>query len=278
MSDVELNDALTTAIATPSPVSTGAVPVDVGPDQVSIAVTTGGTQGTEIINLQLPDLNVSGWVNGEFIGRRVAFFLETLTDPADAVKITVDGNVNISVINDPGLVPSETVDGAILSTEGDSVQFLWVGDAWVLDRAANNTNDHSEYVMAGNFTIGNILNTDPMTARTITIHGGDSELSGGGNLTLRSGSPYADNKNAGNILLVGGDAYVTNGNGGGISLNAGAAADPERNGIINLSARLVQFIGLNSPLVVLMPDLPTADPVNAGQLWNDGGTLKVSAG
>lgn len=24
--------------------------------------------------------------------------------------------------------------------------------------------------------------------------------------------------------------------------------------------------------------LPTSDPVNAGQLWNDSGTLKVSAG
>ena len=29
---------------------------------------------------------------------------------------------------------------------------------------------------------------------------------------------------------------------------------------------------------VLMPGLPTADPLNAGQLWNDTGTLKVSAG
>ena len=29
---------------------------------------------------------------------------------------------------------------------------------------------------------------------------------------------------------------------------------------------------------VLMPDLPTSDPTNAGQLWSDSGTLKVSAG
>ena len=29
---------------------------------------------------------------------------------------------------------------------------------------------------------------------------------------------------------------------------------------------------------VLMPNLPTSDPVNAGQLWNDNGTLKISAG
>ena len=29
---------------------------------------------------------------------------------------------------------------------------------------------------------------------------------------------------------------------------------------------------------VMVSDLPTSDPNNAGQLWNDGGTLKISAG
>jgi hypothetical protein len=30
--------------------------------------------------------------------------------------------------------------------------------------------------------------------------------------------------------------------------------------------------------VIVMSSLPTSDPASAGQLWNDGGTLKVSAG
>jgi hypothetical protein len=30
--------------------------------------------------------------------------------------------------------------------------------------------------------------------------------------------------------------------------------------------------------VIILSNLPTADPVNAGQLWNDAGTLKISAG
>lgn len=30
--------------------------------------------------------------------------------------------------------------------------------------------------------------------------------------------------------------------------------------------------------VIIMANLPVADPTNAGQLWNDAGTLKVSAG
>ena len=29
---------------------------------------------------------------------------------------------------------------------------------------------------------------------------------------------------------------------------------------------------------VMMPNLPTSDPSTAGQLWNDSGTLKISAG
>ena len=33
-----------------------------------------------------------------------------------------------------------------------------------------------------------------------------------------------------------------------------------------------------TPIKVLMPNLPTSNPSVAGQLWNDSGTLKVSAG
>ena len=32
------------------------------------------------------------------------------------------------------------------------------------------------------------------------------------------------------------------------------------------------------PAVIMMANLPTSDPSNAGQLWNDSGALKVSAG
>jgi hypothetical protein len=32
------------------------------------------------------------------------------------------------------------------------------------------------------------------------------------------------------------------------------------------------------PAVILMANLPTSDPTNAGQLWNSSGTLKISAG
>ena len=35
---------------------------------------------------------------------------------------------------------------------------------------------------------------------------------------------------------------------------------------------------INDSGKVMVSDLPTSDPNNAGQLWNDGGTLKISAG
>ena len=35
---------------------------------------------------------------------------------------------------------------------------------------------------------------------------------------------------------------------------------------------------VNNSGTVMMSSLPTSDPNNAGQLWNDSGTLKISAG
>lgn len=37
-------------------------------------------------------------------------------------------------------------------------------------------------------------------------------------------------------------------------------------------------ISLNATTSMVISNLPTSDPINAGQLWNDSGTLKVSAG
>jgi len=35
---------------------------------------------------------------------------------------------------------------------------------------------------------------------------------------------------------------------------------------------------INNRGKVMATDLPTSDPGNTGQLWNDGGTVKISAG
>ena len=58
-----------------------------------------------------------------------------------------------------------------------------------------------------------------------------------------------------------------------IYLTAEGKIDLEADDYIELNSE-VRMIGE----VVMVENLPTTDPVNAGQLWNDNGTLKISAG
>lgn len=50
----------------------------------------------------------------------------------------------------------------------------------------------------------------------------------------------------------------------------------ETTGSVNISGSL--NVGRAANSIVILSNLPTSDPSNAGQLYNDGGTLKVSAG
>ena len=60
---------------------------------------------------------------------------------------------------------------------------------------------------------------------------------------------------------------------------AGAASN---NHIVEVSQDEVKFDNTDKitidTIAVYLPNIPTADPVSAGQLWNDAGTLKISAG
>ena len=49
------------------------------------------------------------------------------------------------------------------------------------------------------------------------------------------------------------------------------------NSDLTLSANGTGAVAI-TPVKVMMANLPTSDPSNAGQLWNSSGTLKVSAG
>lgn len=48
--------------------------------------------------------------------------------------------------------------------------------------------------------------------------------------------------------------------------------------VTTLNATNLSVGALTSNGAVILQDLPTTDPVVEGQLWNDTGTLKVSAG
>jgi hypothetical protein len=69
---------------------------------------------------------------------------------------------------------------------------------------------------------------------------------------------------------VGGDASFASLNVGG----AGALASLD----ISSGAIVMDNSTLTVTTMLLLPGLPTSDPAFAGQVWNDGGTLKISAG
>jgi len=78
---------------------------------------------------------------------------------------------------------------------------------------------------------------------------------------------------AGDVTLSSGDLFVSSGD---LRIGTTSAVGSESltvNGDQNLSGDLI--VGGTE---VTLSNLPTADPVNAGQLWNDSGTVKVSAG
>jgi hypothetical protein len=59
-----------------------------------------------------------------------------------------------------------------------------------------------------------------------------------------------------------------------IYLTAEGKIDLESDDYIELNSE-VRMLG---DVIMMVGDLPTTDPLNAGQLWNDLGTLKISAG
>ena len=64
---------------------------------------------------------------------------------------------------------------------------------------------------------------------------------------------------------------------GGISITDNLITASASNANLQLDASGTGAIEM-VPAVILMANLPTSDPSNAGQLYNDSGTLKISAG
>lgn len=90
--------------------------------------------------------------------------------------------------------------------------------------------------------------------------------------TLRSAMQKVNNNFDELYDLIGQDST-----GKSIDISGNVISSTFTNTDINISPNGTGGISLDS-IKVLLPNLPTSDPNNAGQLWNDSGTLKVSAG
>lgn len=107
-----------------------------------------------------------------------------------------------------------------------------------------------------------------------------SDVYFGGGVT--SSTPYSYTINgtggngtdsAGSDISIAGGKGTGSGAGGSVKLQTAAAGSTG-----STANTLTTHVEINSAGLVLLPTLPTSDPAVAGALWNDTGTLKVSAG
>jgi len=100
-------------------------------------------------------------------------------------------------------------------------------------------------------TSGNTINTDTI-----------QDLNGNGSIDLSGG------------VVVSGDLTVS----GAGNIYANAIRDVNGSGAVEISGDVNVSDSLTITNNVFFTNLPTSDPTEAGRVWNDSGTLKVSAG
>jgi hypothetical protein len=226
--------------------------VDVGPyPQLALVTTTGDGSGVDQINIVNPTLDGSGR-NSSLIGQAIIVTLQTLTDPADYVNITVAGSANVRARNIP--VPASGPYGLIrqyssvtLNAVGDTIMFRWDGAHWYIDGSV------------GSFTgtpTSNV-NIQPLDGAGAYLAGGDGTP--GGDLNLTGGITTTGAAVGGSVVIRAGSNNDA-GNGGNVTIDGGGGL---ANGYI---------------LVGSIVALPTADPHVANALWNNSGILTISAG
>lgn len=103
---------------------------------------------------------------------------------------------------------------------------------------------------------------------------GDGGSEGGAVWLIGGDSTDADGYTAGAVNLQGGNSTGTpSGDGGAVTLRSGTSESG-----LGGDITLYPEIGATGTGLIVLFNLPEADPVRAGALWNDAGTLKVSAG
>jgi hypothetical protein len=210
--------------------------------------------------------------------------------PAGSVAVSdgtgLTGSANLTwddVGNVLGLAASENGGGTIEAIGVGGQLFLRAhdGDATHVGGEVQIRTGHSDGQSSGQLTIETGTDTGGGDSGGIDITTGFATGGASGDINIRA-DPTDGSAVGGNILIQAGTGQT--GNGGDIFISAGSAITGGSNGSVQILDGTGNSIEMNPSGtfffggVVILDSLPTADPVNAGQLWNDAGTLKISAG
>ncbi len=125
-------------------VTSGAAPVDLDPSYRIHKIITGGTAGTEVVNLPNIPFDVAGDAELARIGERHIVYVETYTDPGDVVSVTINDGETIGALGINGVL-SATTDAVVLDYEEAEAVLIWGAYGWTWDNSdANNSAETSD--------------------------------------------------------------------------------------------------------------------------------------
>jgi hypothetical protein len=314
-------------------VTTGATLTELNPAARIIYLTTGGTAGDELANLD--DLPSTVTIEGspyapEHIGQTLVVVLKVQTDGSDVVKITRNGG-DVFAFGGGVFGQNRYFAEVVLDWPGATAVFVFTMDGW---RVANDfapdyqSGAAAEGVATVTTEASITFSTAPMTginpAGVISLSPGDSTGGAAGHIILQAGD--GTDAAAGYVSITGGQGSGAIRNGGAIGITGGNSVDNLGGnvtlqggpaGVDAIAPGQAIVRGGNSDIVggvgglamiaggnnssnsgdggdvrlspggngdgsswgrIIMEQLPTANPAYAGQVWNDSGVLKISAG
>ena len=240
-------------------------------DTVSIDGTTSvlniASDGTNSSNAAA--LNLIENTSSEAFGSSNQFGFQFLLDGSTNNLLLRSGNgatvnTRLSVNRDAGNFDFQA--GNITTTGTGTFAGLTVTGNMILAGTGSGV-DGSMYLSATNGMVVYVGNTAGGSANDWLLYNGATSS------VLANPTGTQDLVAYGNLTLSSGNLFVSSGD---LRIGTTSAVGSESltvNGDQNLSGDLI--VGGTE---VTLSNLPTADPVNAGQLWNDSGTVKVSAG
>lgn len=262
-------------------ITTGAAPVTGDPNVALYSITTGGTGGTEVIDIPNFPLDAAA-VNAENTGRRIFLHLISQTNGGDIVAVTADGSAALSFT--PPFMSMNNITtlqttGATMDYEGACICLEWIEDSWAINLGLTNDEFNANIDASKTLDIG-FGSVTSGAAGSIAIKSPASTGTGGGagnggDLSLIAGNS-AEGAGGTTFLLAGAATSGTN-DGGVIQINAGASAGGN-GGSIGLTAGdgavtggsiVIEAGSGGTSGQIVMLNLPTVDPGIAGALWAD---------